>query len=46
MLREDSLVNLSPDMYRSRYANGTVPNPLPGLRSARSRLRRIKWSGA
>ena len=32
--------------HRSRYANGTVPNPLPGLRSARSRLRRIKWSGA
>jgi hypothetical protein len=28
--------------HRSRYANGTVPNPLPGLRSARPKLRRIK----
>ncbi|MBN2193826.1 MAG: hypothetical protein JW751_13510 [Polyangiaceae bacterium] len=28
--------------HRSRYSNGTVPNPLPGLRSARPKLRRIK----
>jgi hypothetical protein len=28
--------------HRTRYANGTVPNPLPGLRSARPKLRRIK----
>ena len=28
--------------HRSRYANGTVPNPLPTPRSARPKLRRIK----
>jgi hypothetical protein len=28
--------------HRSRYANGTVPNPLPGVHSARPKLRRIK----
>lgn len=28
--------------HRSRYANATVPNPLPAPRSARPKLRRIK----
>lgn len=28
--------------HRSRYATGTVPNPLPGVRSTRPKLRRIK----
>jgi hypothetical protein len=28
--------------HRTRYASGTVPNPLPDVRSARPKLRRIK----